>query len=90
MESEITPVPERHAQEYAWEFLYELPCQLSVEVPVPGFCVRDLLRLRRRAIIDTHWSKGTDVPLRVNGQLIGWAEFEVVGDRLAARFTELA
>jgi flagellar motor switch/type III secretory pathway protein FliN len=76
--------------EYPWEFVHDLPCDISVEVPVPGFRARDLLRLRRRAIIDSHWSKGTDVPLRVNGELIGWAEFEVVGDRLAARLTELA
>jgi flagellar motor switch/type III secretory pathway protein FliN len=31
-----------------------------------------------------------DVPLRVNGNVIGWSEFEVVGDTLAVRLTELA
>jgi len=84
-----SPIP-HPTQEYFWEFVHDLPCHISVEVPVPGFRARDLLRLRRRAIIDAQWSKGTDVPLRVNGELIGWAEFEVVGDRLAARLTELA
>jgi len=30
----------------------------------------------------------SDVPLRVNELLIGWTEFEVVGDRLAVRISE--
>ena len=83
-------VPVSEHREYAWESVHELPCELWVEVPVPGFCIRDLLRLRRHRVVDTHWSKGADVPLRVNGELIGWAEFEVIGNRLAARLTELA
>jgi hypothetical protein len=29
------------------------------------------------------------VPLSVNGTRVGWAKFEVIGDRLAARITEL-
>jgi hypothetical protein len=32
----------------------------------------------------------SDVPLRVNGILIGWGELEAAGARLAVRVTELA
>jgi flagellar motor switch/type III secretory pathway protein FliN len=41
-------------------------------------------------VVRTNWQAVRDVPLRVNGALIGWSEFEVVGNRLAVRVTELA
>ncbi len=38
----------------------------------------------------TGWRVARDVPLRVNDTLIGWSEFEAVGNRLAVRLTEVA
>ncbi|HWR36683.1 MAG TPA: FliM/FliN family flagellar motor C-terminal domain-containing protein [Clostridia bacterium] len=73
-----------------WGTMLSLPCQLTLELRVPAFTVRSLLRLEKDTVIDTKWSQGTDIPLRANGQLIGWTEFEVVGERLALRLTELA
>lgn len=73
----------------AWEQALILPCRLTLDVPLPGFRVGDLLRLRPRAVINSHWRVGADVPLRANGKLIACGEFEVVGDRLAIRLTEL-
>ncbi len=73
-----------------WGALVELPCGLALELPIPSFTVRDLLRLEPENIIDTCWSQSSDIPLRANGELIAWTEFEVVGERLAARLTELA
>lgn len=67
-----------------------LPCQLSLEIPIPGFTVSGLLRLSPNDVINTLWLQGSDVPLRVNGKLIGWTEFEVIDDRLAARLTQIA
>jgi len=67
-----------------------LSCSLVVEFPLPGFTVGDLLRLQKRSVIDSHWHIGTDVPLRVNGELVAYGEFEVVGSQLAVRVTELA
>ena len=52
--------------------------------------VADLVQLERGRIIATHWTVGQDVPLRINGALIAWSEFEVVQNRLAVRLTELA
>lgn len=66
-----------------------LPCTLTLEVPVIHFTVGDLLALKKGSIVETACHHTSDVPLRVNDLLIGWTEFEVVGDRLAVRITEL-
>jgi flagellar motor switch/type III secretory pathway protein FliN len=73
-----------------WSALQLLPCQISVEIPIPGFTVSALLRLATNDVINTHWLQGSDVPLKVNGKLIGWAEFEVIDDHLATRLTQIA
>lgn len=67
-----------------------LPCTLSLELPVVGFTVGDLLALKEGAIVETACHHTSDVPLRVNKLLIGWTEFDVIGDRLAVRITEQA
>ena len=73
-----------------WARVEALPCVLSVEISVPQFTVGDLVRLMPGRIIASRWTVGQDVPLRVNGELIAWSEFEVVQNRLAVRLTELA
>ncbi len=67
-----------------------LPCRLSLEIPVSRFSVGDLLRLKEGSIVETACHYANDVPLRANGLLIGWTEFEVIGVRLAVRITEFA
>ena len=66
-----------------------LPCRLSVEVPIPQFTVRKLLELAPGVILDTHYEEGSHVPVLVNGEMIGWGEFDVVDETLAVRLTEL-
>jgi flagellar motor switch/type III secretory pathway protein FliN len=73
-----------------WRPVLDLPCELTVGLPLPGFKIADLLKLRPGSLIDAHWHVGHDVALRLNGTLIGWIEFEVVGNNLAVRLTELA
>jgi flagellar motor switch protein FliN/FliY len=73
-----------------WAAFQHLSCQLSLEIPIPGFTIASLLRLSANDVIDTHWLQGSDVPLQVNGVLIGWTEFEVIDDHLAARLTQIA
>ncbi|HLH08471.1 MAG TPA: FliM/FliN family flagellar motor C-terminal domain-containing protein [Terriglobales bacterium] len=77
-------------QEDEWGELVHLPCTLSLDLPVPDIRVRELIELDVDSILDTKWLQSRDVPVRVNGTFIGWAEFEVVGNRLAVRITELA
>lgn len=66
-----------------------LPCTLTLDLTAPNFTVGELLRLRVGSIVETRWPYVSDVPLSVNGKRVGWAKFEVIGDRLAVRITEL-
>jgi flagellar motor switch/type III secretory pathway protein FliN len=72
-----------------WNACKQLPCVLTLELPVPQFTVRQMLELRAGSVIDTGWSQAADIPLRVNGELLAWSEFEVVDDRYGVRLTEL-
>jgi flagellar motor switch/type III secretory pathway protein FliN len=72
------------------ESLPWLPCTLALDIPVVKFTVGDLLKLSCGDIVETVYHQSSDLPLRVNGQLVGWTEFEVVGDRLAVRLTDLS
>lgn len=67
-----------------------LPCTLTLEVPVVRFTIADLLALSKGSIVETACHHTSDVPLRVNQVLIGWTEFEVIGERLAVRITDQA
>jgi flagellar motor switch/type III secretory pathway protein FliN len=67
-----------------------LKCTITLDLPVVGFTIRGLLELRTGAIVETSCKATSDVPVRVNGTLIGWTEFEVIGNTLAVRITELA
>lgn len=67
-----------------------LPLTLTVEIPIVGFTLRGLLHLAKGATLESACDQKSDVPLRVNHTLIGWAEFEVTGDRLAVRITDIA
>ena len=67
-----------------------LPCTLSLEIPVVRFTIGDLLKLTTGSIVETATHNTSDLPLRVNQLLIGWTEFEVVGDHLAIRITDQA
>ena len=72
------------------EYLPWLPCTLALDLPVLKFTVGDLLGLTNGSIVETTYHQSSDLPLRVNGQLVGWTEFEVVGERLAVRLTDLS
>lgn len=80
---EATPVQSDPLDSIPW-----LPCTLTLEVPVVNFTIGDLLSLKKGSIVETACHHTSDIPLRVNQLLIGWTEFEVVGDRLAVRITE--
>ncbi len=81
---------DKATDETRWRPLLGLPGQLTVDLPLPDFTIADLLRLKVGSVMRTSWQVARDVPLRVNDTLIGWSEFEAVGNRLAVRLTELA
>ena len=47
------------------------------------------LGLRRGSVINARWRVGEDIPLRLNGELVACGAFEVVGNHLAVRLTDL-
>lgn len=72
-----------------WAHALLLLCKLTVDLPLHGFTVADMLRLQLGAVIPTRLRVGADVPLRVNGVLLANGEFEVAGEHLALRLTDL-
>lgn len=85
----IAPAPESGDRDQL-DSMPWLPCTLSLQLQVTRFTIANLLALKEGSIVETACSYTSDVPLRANGVLVGWCEFEVVGDRLAARVTEQA
>src|ERR1700682_1060766 len=81
---------ELQLNEERWRAVLRLPCLLTVGLSLAEVRIGDFLQLRIGSVVRTNWQAVRDVPLRVNGALIGWSEFEVVGNRLAVRVTELA
>ena len=73
----------------ALELLPWLPCTLALELPLEDFTVRHLLKLQPGSLVHTGCHQSSDLPLKVNNILMAWTEFEVVGERLAARITDL-
>jgi len=77
-------------EEARWQPVLGLPCDLTVELPLPNFTVADFLGMRPGSVLSTNWRLAHDIPLRINGTLIAWAEFEGAGRRMAVRLTDLA
>ena len=77
-------------EEAKWKQVEGLPCHVSIEVPVPGFRLQDLLALRSTSVVSSDRAITANLPFRVNGELIAWCEFEVLANRLSVRLTELA
>ncbi len=69
---------------------YDLPCTLVLEVPAIAFSVGSLMGLRAGSLVQTGAQQNEDLSLKVNGQLVGTVEFDVVGERLAVRLTGMA
>jgi flagellar motor switch/type III secretory pathway protein FliN len=72
-----------------WKEAQYLTCELTIELRVPSFTVRDLLQLDKKSVVDTRCKQAVNLPLNVNGQGLAWVEFEVLADRLAVRLMEL-
>ena len=73
-----------------WKQVMGLPCRLRVEAPAAVFTVADLLSLCPGSVVRSSQKEGSPGFVRVNGQVIGRGEFDVVEDALAVRLTELA
>jgi flagellar motor switch/type III secretory pathway protein FliN len=54
-----------------------------------SFTVADLLGLCLGSVVRSSQKQGSPAFVQVNGQIIGWGEFDVVEDALAIRLTEM-
>lgn len=63
---------------------------MTVEVGIPRFTATNLIELEPKAVLRSDWAITANLPMKINGELIAWCEFEVLGNRLAIRLTELA
>jgi flagellar motor switch/type III secretory pathway protein FliN len=84
------PAGETALQAAAWKAAARLPCVLAVSLPLASVRLVEVLALAPGTVLETPWLVTADVPLRVNGELVAWCEFEVVHGRIAVRLTELA
>jgi flagellar motor switch/type III secretory pathway protein FliN len=67
-----------------------LPCDVAAEIPVPGFSVGDLLKLRVGAVVQTGFPATSDIPLHVNKLFFGRGQFELIEGQIAVRITEFS
>jgi flagellar motor switch protein FliM len=82
--NETPAAPERDTR------LDRLPMQLDVMVKMRAFRVQDLLALEKGKVVEAVHDHTQDVPLICGGALLMWAEFEMMGQKLAVRITRLA
>lgn len=73
-----------------WGALANIPCQLSLELDIPSLHVSDLMKLSSGSVLSSGWRTNRDLPLRVNGRLLAWVEFEGAEERMSVRVTEFA
>ncbi len=74
---------------YPFAGFLHIPARVTVEAPIVTLTVRDLFRLEEGFIVATSQSAGANVPVHIAKALVAWGEFQVFGDRLAVRLTEL-
>jgi flagellar motor switch/type III secretory pathway protein FliN len=79
----------RPSLEEAWNEVQWLPCSLSVALQVPKLTVGDLLDMELDSVIDCRVSEEAPLPVWVNETIVGWAQFDPVGKRVAVRITQL-
>lgn len=71
-----------------WGPLLRLECSVTAELEVPNLTVSDVLHLANGSVLNTRWQTNRDLPLRVNGRLLGFVEFDSVEEVMAVRLTE--
>jgi len=85
-----TPAAPAPKPDDGWAGLLRISLPVAIEAPIVGLTVRELFRLEKGSLVATSQSTEANVPVRAGGALIGWGEFQVVGDKLSVRVAELA
>ncbi|MCU1324013.1 MAG: surface presentation of antigen (SpoA) protein [Acidobacteriaceae bacterium] len=80
----------RMEQHGAWPTLSRIELKMTVRIALDRLKVRTLLELREGQILTSQVAHTKDVPLTVGEVRLGWSEFEVSGQRIGVRLTQLA
>jgi flagellar motor switch protein FliN len=73
----------------AWPLLSQLPMTLVVRITLNRLKVSDLLELEKGQVLESRWSQTSDVPVSVGEVRLAWSEFEVSGQQIGVRLTQL-
>ncbi|MGH9685694.1 MAG: FliM/FliN family flagellar motor switch protein [Candidatus Acidiferrales bacterium] len=88
--AQAAPLAQAPTTSDPWAGFLHVSTIVAVDATIVGLTVRELFRLERGSIVATAQPVESNVPLRAGGSLIGWGEFQVVGEKLAVRVAELA
>ena len=80
---------ERIEEHPLWALLSRMTVVAIAGIPLRGFKVGDLLRLKPGELIESDWQHTEDVPVRAGRIQVAWSEFEVADQRLMVRLTRL-
>jgi flagellar motor switch protein FliN/FliY len=80
----------RMEQHEAWPTLSRMRVMLTVRIALDRIKVRDLLQLQLGQVLESGWSHTNDVSLTAGEVRLAWSEFEVSGQRIGVRLTQLA
>jgi len=72
-----------------WGDIVSIRAKLSVEVAFDRLTVRELCGLEKGAVLASRHPAGAPVPVAVARVFVGWGEFQVVGEKLALRISEM-
>jgi len=84
-----TPWMARIEDHVAWPVLSQLPVMLTVRIGLNRLKVRDLLKLDKGQVLESPWSQTSDVPVAAGEVRLCWGEFEVSGQQIGVRLTQL-
>jgi flagellar motor switch protein FliM len=74
----------------SWPLLSRMTVTTMAGVPLSGFKIGDLLRLKPGQIVESKWPDTEDIPLKAGDIQVAWSEFEVLDQHLLVRLTRLA
>jgi len=66
----------------------QVTCLFSAQLEIPSLTISDLLHLVPGTVLNSRWRTNRDLPVWVNGRLLGFAEFESAGEAMGVRLTE--
>ena len=73
----------------AWPLLSQLPMTLAVRITLNRLKISALLGLEKGQVLESQWLQTSDVPVSVGDCRLAWSEFEVSGQHIGVRLTQL-